>query len=84
MATVYGIIENWSTKDQASLIAESELVVGNAMPQESLQNDMALLKFDEESSVFDDVDITAYPKEEIGNQLDTLDWTTEPSEGGEI
>ena len=82
--TTYGIIQNWSTKDQEALIAESEQVVGVANPRLSLQNDMALLKFDESSTVLNDADITAYTREEVLVELDTLDWTDTPSQGGEI
>jgi hypothetical protein len=78
----YVIISNWSTKDQKALIAQSEADgIGKAVPRLSLINDKALLKLDEKSI---GVDMVGYTKEEIGEQMDTLEWTEEPSEGGEI
>ncbi|MDC1191171.1 hypothetical protein N8148_03115, partial [Gammaproteobacteria bacterium] len=101
-------ISNWSTKDQASLITQSETDgIGTAVPRESLTGDMALLKLDElhfsafvastgvegeegyiaeipEGQFYGDVDYECFDDTTIHDELDTLVWTDEPSEGGEI
>lgn len=90
MALKYVIIQNWSSKNQQALINQSSLDLnGVAAPVESIRNDMAMLEFDDENSesivdISNDADLEAFTLEQIREELDTLDWKEDPSEGGEI
>jgi hypothetical protein len=82
MAIKYVIISNWSSKNQAALIAQSSSdIVGNAQPRESLTDNKAVLKLDESHVV---ADMIAYDLEEVLEELDSLVWTDTPSGGGEL
>lgn len=76
-------ITNTSNWDTYSAKMAEALGHENIVPRYSLDNSLVLLKLDDEN-LPDNFDGTLYTVEEIGEALDTLDWTTEPSEGGEI
>jgi len=86
----YIIVKNWSSKDQPSLIAQSELDgIGKCVPTESLTGNMAFLELDEShfeegGQFFGDADYEVFDNVGIKEEIDTLEWTLEPSEGGEI
>ena len=86
----YIIVQNWSSKDQAMLIAQSEADgIGKCVPTESLTGNMAFLEldethFEEGGQFFGDADYETFDVVGIKEEIDNLVWTETPSEGGEI
>lgn len=86
----YVVISNWSNKDQAEHIAWSESDgIGVAQPTLALTTDKAILeldssRFEAEGNLFENPDYQLFDNEGIKEEKDSLEWTDEPSEGGEI